>query len=141
MIFYLAFFVLCPIIIAFTWSYSIYSGAQDNGDVKATSIFLMLMFSTFIILGSLIWHSNKWQVSKFVMIFFGLGALSAWLFTIVVSLTDDNYTYTGFFAILLSTNFLPACYILNQLTIWKDIPLYSLFKNLAFSIMNRTEEE
>lgn len=138
---YLAFFMLCPIIIAIAWSIRIYQGTHDNDGVIASAIFLMLMFSTFVILGGLVWYGNKWHVSKAVVIFFALGAFAAWLFTLVVSLTKENYTYSGVSAILLATNFLPACYILHKRTVWKDVPLFGLFKNLAFKIMNRTEQD
>jgi len=138
---YLVYFLLCPIIIALAWSLAFYSKSEDNDAVIAAAIFLMLMFSTFIILGALIWYGNKWYVSKVVVVFFALGTSSAWLFTLIVSLTDENYTYSGVSAILLSTNFLPACYILYKKTVWKDVPLYALFKMLAYKIMITTEAD
>ena len=122
---------MCPIIIALAWSLHFYSKSEDQDPVIAAAIFLMLMFSTFILLGALIWYGNKWYVSNVVIVFFALGAFSAWLFTLTVSLTNDNYTYSGVSAIIFSTNFLPACYILYKKTIWKDVPLRALFKRLA----------
>lgn len=139
LVFYLCFFMLCPIIIALAWSLDIYSGTQDNDGVIAASIFLMLIFSTFVILGSLVWYGNKWHVSKAVVILYALGAFAAWLFTLIVSLTNENYTYSGVSAIILATNFLPACYILHKRTVWKDVPLSGLFKYLSYKIMTTTE--
>ena len=44
-------------------------------------------------------------------------------------------------AILLSTNFIPACYILQKKTVWKDIPLFGLFKQLAKQMSMQTEQD
>ena len=101
----------------------------------------MLMFSTFVLLGAIVWYGAKWHVSKTVVIFFALGAFSAWLFTLTVTLTNDNYTYSGVSAILLATNFIPACYILQKKTIWKDLPLDTLFKSLAKKMAVQTQAE
>ena len=120
---YLCFFFLCPIIIASAWSIYIYDKSSTNDGVISAAIFLMLIFSTFVLLGAVVWYGAKWHVSKAVIVFFALGAASAWLFTLIVALTKENYTYSGVSAILLATNFLPACYILHKKTIWKDIPL------------------
>ena len=109
---YLLFFFLCPIIIATAWSVYIYDKSSTNDSVISAAIFLMLIFSTFILLGAVVWYGAKWHVSKAVIFFFALGSGSAWLFALSVALTEDNYTYSGVSAILLATNFLPACYIL-----------------------------
>ena len=85
----------------------------------------MIMFSTFVILGGVVWYGAKWYVSKIVIICFALGASFAWLFTFAVTLTNDNYTYSGVSAIILATNFIPACYISQKKTIWKDLPLFT----------------
>jgi hypothetical protein len=138
---YLLYFFLCPMIIALAWSLAFYKNSEDNDGVIAGAIFLMLMFSTFIILGALIWYGNKWYVSKVVIVFFGLGTFSAWLFTLTVSMTGDSYTYSGVSAILLSTNFIPACSILYKKTVWKDVPIYALFKMLAYKISSTTEAD
>lgn len=120
---YLLFFILCPIIIGAAWSIYLYDKSSDNDSVVSAAIFLMLLFSTFVLLGAVVWYGAKWHVSRAVIVFFVLGALSAWLFTFASALTKDNYTYSGVSAILLATNFLPACYILQKKTVWKDIPL------------------
>ena len=138
-IMYLLFFILCPIIIALAWSLYIYEKSSEDDAVIAAAIFLMVMFSTFVLLGSVIWYGAKWFVSKGVIIFFGLGAFAAWVFTLTVALTNANYSFQGVSAILLSTNFIPACYILQKKTVWKDIPLFGLFKNLAKSMSLQTE--
>jgi len=137
-ILYLLYFLLCPIIIALAWSVYIYDKSSEDDNVIAGAIFLMIMFSTFVLLGAVIWYGAKWFVSKAVVVFFGLGAFSAWLFTLTVALTEENYTFQGMSAILLSTNFIPACYILQKKTVWKDIPLYALFKSLAKSLSEQT---
>ena len=128
---YLSFFVLCPIIIALAWSLYIKDQSSDDDGVITGAIFLMIMFSTFVLLGALVWYGAKWHVSKAVIALFSLGAFSAWLFVLSATLTKDNYTYSGVSAILFATNFLPACYILYKKTVWKDIPLYGLYKGLA----------
>lgn len=92
-IFYLAYFIVCPIIIALAWSLYIYDKSSEDDNVIAGAIFLMIMFSTFVLLGAVIWYGAKWHVSKAVMICFGLGAFSAWLFTLTVALTKENYTF------------------------------------------------
>ena len=130
-ILYLAYFLVCPIIIAMAWSIYIYDKSSEDDNVIAGAIFLMIMFSTFILLGAVQWYGAKWFVSKAVIVFLALGAFSAWLFTLIVALTEENYTFQGMSAILLSTNFIPACYILQKKTVWKDIPLFGLFKQLA----------
>lgn len=99
------------------------------------------MFSTFFILGFVVWYGAKWNMSRAVAIFLSLGAFSAWLFTMTVSLESNNYTYSGASAILLSTNFIPACYILQKKTVWKDVPLYALFRALAEQVANQPEDE
>ena len=111
-IIYLCFFLLCPIIIALAWSLYIYEKTSDEDSIIAAAIFLMIIFSTFTILGVTVWYGAKWHVSKAVIIFFSLAAFSAWLFTLSVTLTENNYSYSGVSAILLATNFIPACYIL-----------------------------
>ena len=133
---YLCYFFLCPIIIALGWSMSIYESSSEDDGVIAGAIFVMLMFSTFVLLASVVWHGAKWHVSKAVIVFYALGACSVWLFTLTVSMRDDNYTYSGASAIVLATNFLPACYILQKKTVWNDIPLYTLFRGLAQEIAN-----
>lgn len=139
---YLIYFLVCPIIIALAWSFYIYDKTSGEDDaVIAAAIFLMIMFSTFVILGMVFWYGAKWHVSKAVIVFLSLGAFSAWLFTLTVSLTEKNYTYSGASAILLATNFIPACYILQKKTVWKDLPLYALFRALAKQISNQTEDE
>ena len=142
-ILYLCYFLLCPTIIALAWSLYIYdrnTGEDGNDDsVIAAAIFLMITFSTSVLLGAAIWYGAKWNQSKFVIFLFGLGAFSAWLFTLVVALTEENYTYSGVSAILLATNFMPACYILYKKTVWKDVPLYALFRGLASHMANQTE--
>ena len=140
-IIYLGFLLLCPILIALAWSLYIYDKSTHDDSVIAAAIFLMLMFSTFIALGMLVWYGAKWHVSKAVVIFLALGAFAAWVFTLSVALTNENYTYSGASAILLATNFLPACYILHKKTIWKDLPLYDLFRGLALKLANLTAEE
>ena len=130
-IIYLCYFIICPIIVALAWSLYIYDNSSTDDAVIAGAIFLMIMFSTFVLLGAVVWYGAKWYVSKAVFIFFFLGAFSAWLFTISVALSKDNYEFSGVSAILLSTNFVPACYILQKKTVWKDIPLYGLFRGLA----------
>ncbi len=42
---------------------------------------------------------------------------------------------------MLATNFIPACYILQKKTVWKDISLYTLFKSLAKRMSEQTEQE
>ena len=130
-ILYLCFFILCPILIALAWSLYIYDKSSSNDAVIASAIFLMLMFSTFIALGSVVWYGAKWHMGRPVIFFLALGAFSAWVFTLSVAVTNENYTYSGASAILLATNFLPACYMLHKKTIWKDIPLFGLFRGLA----------
>ena len=136
---YLSYFVVCPIIIALAWSFYIYDRSSDDDAVIAAAIFLMIMFSTFVLLGAVVWYGAKWHVSKAVIALFSLGAFSAWLFVLVVTLTKENYTYSGVSAILFATNFLPACYILYKKTVWKDIPLYGLFNGLAKQVANQSE--
>ena len=138
---YLCYFIVCPIIIALAWSLYIYDKSSEDDGVIAGAIFLMIMFSTFVILGSIVWYGSKWFVSKAVVTFFALGAFSAWLFTLSVTLTDDNYTYSGVSAILLASNFIPACYILQKKTVWKDIPLYGLFRGMAKRLAEQTEAD
>lgn len=92
-VFYLAYFLVCPIIIALAWSLYIYDKSSEDDNVIAGAIFLMIMFSTFVLLGAVVWYGAKWHVSKAVMIFLGLGGFSAWLFTITVALTKENYTF------------------------------------------------
>ena len=130
-IFYLCFFILCPIIIALAWSLYIYDKSSDDDAVIAAAIFLMLMFSTFVALGSVVWYGAKWHMSRSVIFFLSIGAFAAWVFTLSVAVTNENYSYSGASAILLATNFLPACYMLHKKTIWKDIPLFGLFRGLA----------
>lgn len=131
---YLCYFLIVPILIALAWSLYIYKQSSEDDAVIAAAIFLMIMFSTFVLLASVIWHGAKWYVSNSVIVFYALGAGSAWLFTLSVSMTNDNYTYSGVSAILLATNFLPACYMLQKKTVWKDIPLHALFRGLAQKI-------
>ena len=139
---YLIYFLVCPIIIALAWSFYIYDKTSGEDDaVIAAAIFLMIMFSTFVILGSVVWYGAKWYVSKTVIVLLSLSAISAWLFTLTVSLTENNYTYSGASAILLATNFIPACYVLQKKTVWKDVPLYALFRALADQISNQSEDE
>ena len=122
---YLCYFLLCPIIIALAWSFYIYDKTSGEDDeVIAASIFLMTMFSTFVLLGSIVWYGAKWHVSLSVKILLSLGTFAAWLFTVTVSLTKKNYTYSGASAILLATNFIPACYILHKKMVWRDVPIY-----------------
>lgn len=42
---------------------------------------------------------------------------------------------------MLATNFIPACYILQIKTVWKDISLYTLFKSLAKRMSEQTQQE
>ena len=140
-VFYFLFFLLCPIIIALAWSLYIYDKSSEDDDVIAAAIFLMIIFSTFTLLGGAIWFGGKWFVSKPVVAFLGLGVFSAWCFALTVALTPDNYSFQGVSAILLSTNFIPACYILQKKTVWKDIPLFALFKDLAKRMSLQTREE
>ena len=134
---YLCYFLVCPIIIALAWSFYIYDKTSGEDDaVIAASIFLMIMFSTFMLLGSVVWYGAKWHLSLSVKIFLSLGAFAAWLFTVSISLSKKDYTYSGASAILLATNFIPACYILHKKTVWRDVPMYSLFRALAKEIAN-----
>ena len=138
---YLCYFLICPIIIALAWSFYIYDKTSDSDGIIAGSIFLMIMFSTFVLLGTVVWYGAKWHLSRAAKVFLSLGAFSAWVFTLSLSLTKDHYTYSGASAILLATNFIPACYILQKKTVWKDVPIHALFRSLAKQIANQTEEE
>lgn len=140
-IIYLCYFILCPIIIALAWSLYLYAKIDDEDSVIAAAIFLMIIFSTFTILGCIVWYGAKWHVSKAVIIFFVLAGLSAWLFALSVTLTENNYSYSGVSAILLATNFVPACYILQKKTVWKDVPLYGLFRRIAKKMSLKTEAD
>ena len=140
-IIYLCYFILCPIIIALAWSLYLYAKIDDEDSVIAAAIFLMIIFSTFTILGCIVWYGAKWHVSKAVIVFFVLAGLSAWLFALSVTLTENNYSYSGVSAILLATNFVPACYILQKKTVWKDVPLYGLFRRIAKKISLKTEAD
>lgn len=137
-VFYLLYFLLCPIIIALAWALYIYGNSEQSDGVIAGAIFLMIIFSTFMIFGAVVWYGAKWHVSKAVVGFFATGVFAAWLFTIAVALTPDQYSFSGVSGIVWATNFVPACYILQKKTVWKDIPLYSLFKGLATKMAGST---
>ena len=83
----------------------------------------MLSFST--------WYGAKWYLSKISggLLFFA--AIAGWGFALAILLLPEYTTYTGTSAILLSTNFMPLAYIIYKKNVNSDIPIKSLFKEVA----------
>ena len=119
--------------IAFLWAVAI-NKLQGTELINSIAVALTVIYSAFSLLGVAIWYGNAWNFSRIVGFLMGLSALSVVIFYIVFTLTPSNYTYTGCTAILFFTNFWPACYVINQKALHKDVPLKELFLEIAHKL-------
>jgi hypothetical protein len=113
--------LLIPTAIAFAWTGFLNSEGSDS--VRSAGVGLTILFSTAILLAFSQWYGTKWSFNRIVGILLIVATLSGWVFVALTIIIPENFSFSGTSAILLSANFLPACYIIHEKTTHKDIPL------------------
>jgi len=114
--------VTIPLIIAGIWAYMLSN--NGFGAITILSVVFAVLFMTFTTMGVCQWFSTRWvELNWLIKIYFALAALSCWVFTLTIALLPSVFSFTSCSATLLTINFLPACYMVYQKTLWNDISL------------------
>lgn len=121
--------MLIPTIIAFAWTG--FLNAEESDTVRSAGVGLTILFSTSTLLAFSQWYGTKWSFNRIAGILLIIATLAGWVFVALTIFLPSNFSYSGTSAILLSANFLPACYIIHEKTTHKDIPLQKTFTQIA----------
>ena len=92
---------------------------------------MTVIVSTLVMLSFSTWYGARWYLGRLVGVLLIFAALAGWGFAVTILLLPSYFSYSGTSAILLSTNFLPAVYIIYKKNVNQDLPLKSLFREIA----------
>lgn len=98
------------------------------------AVCLMILFIVCLIIGFTHWQGNKWYLKRGVAAILGVAILAAFCFAFAVSCLGKTYSYSGFSAIMLTANFIPACFLIYQKTLWSDNDIKLLYEEVAKQI-------
>ena len=111
-----------PLIFAITWGLNM-TRKEEVDSVQAVSVTMTVVVSSLTLLSFSSWYGGKWHLSRFVGVLLILSCLAGWGFALTILLLPEYFSYSGTSAIMFSTNFLPAVYIIYKKNLNKDIPL------------------
>ena len=131
--------VICtaiPVLIAVLWAGALNS--LGYGSVTILAVIFGVLFTTFWVMGFVQWFGTRWvEFNWAIGALFILVALCSWAFALSVALLPAAFSYTSTTATLFTVNFLPACYMVYQKTLWNDIAL----RGLLFEVSKRLEHK
>ena len=122
-----------PIVIAVVWS-SYLSSRTMFPKVTVLAVCLLIFFIVCLIIGFAHWQGNKWHLKRGIAAIFSLAILACLVFAFAVSVLGKTYSFSGFSAIILTVNFIPACFLVFQKTLWNDNDIRLLYEAIAKDI-------
>ena len=130
LILYLLWLFAIPVVFAVIWGVGVRNYTTED-PVQAASVTFTVIISTYVMLSFSTWYGAKWYLGRLSGTLLLLAIISGWGFALVILLIPDYFSYSGTSAILFTTNFLPLTYIIYKKNVNNDIPLITLFKEIA----------
>ena len=130
LLFYFIWLFVVPIGFASAWGFSMKDQFEED-PVPTISTAMTIIVSTAVMLSFSSWYGAQWNIGRLVGFLIIVAALGGWGFALSILVLQEYFSFTGVSSILLSTNFLSAVYIVYKKNVCLDIPLYSLFREIA----------